>query len=148
MPLPQHQKICFVFKPSNYSILFSKGVCYIRTSHPDNPIIYSSNEDFHVGQAKVVYQSAEDKVTVIGAGITLHEAMAAAEMLKKERIFIRVIDPFTIKPLDSKTIIEHTRQTRGRILTVEDHYYEGMLFATRSRCSLNLNMQIYARTRQ
>uniref|UniRef100_A0A8C7VQL1 transketolase n=1 Tax=Oncorhynchus mykiss TaxID=8022 RepID=A0A8C7VQL1_ONCMY len=117
----------------------TKGVCYIRTSHPDNPIIYSSNEDFHVGQAKVVYQSAEDKVTVIGAGITLHEAMAAAEMLKKERIFIRVIDPFTIKPLDSKTIIEHTRQTRGRILTVEDHYYEGGL--GEAVCSAVVNEQ-------
>uniref|UniRef100_A0A8C8G8H4 transketolase n=2 Tax=Oncorhynchus TaxID=8016 RepID=A0A8C8G8H4_ONCTS len=117
----------------------TKGVCYIRTSHPENPIIYSSNEDFHVGQAKVVYQSAEDKVTVIGAGITLHEAMAAAEMLKKERIFIRVIDPFTIKPLDSKTIIEHTRQTRGRILTVEDHYYEGGL--GEAVCSAVVNEQ-------
>uniref|UniRef100_A0A8C7CWC7 transketolase n=1 Tax=Oncorhynchus kisutch TaxID=8019 RepID=A0A8C7CWC7_ONCKI len=117
----------------------TKGVCYIRTSHPENPIIYSSNEDFHVGQAKVVYQSAEDKVTVIGAGITLHEALAAAEMLKKERIFIRVIDPFTIKPLDSKTIIEHTRQTRGRILTVEDHYYEGGL--GEAVCSAVVNEQ-------
>ncbi|KAK6321041.1 hypothetical protein J4Q44_G00080170 [Coregonus suidteri] len=117
----------------------TKGVCYIRTSRPENPIIYSSNEDFHVGQAKVVYQSAEDKVTVIGAGITLHEAMAAAEMLKKERIFIRVIDPFTIKPLDSKTIIEHARQTRGRILTVEDHYYEGGL--GEAVCSAVVNEQ-------
>ncbi|XP_038871178.1 transketolase-like isoform X2 [Salvelinus namaycush] len=117
----------------------TKGVCYIRTSRPENPIIYSSNEDFHVGQAKVVHQSTEDKVTVIGAGITLHEAVAAAEMLKKERIFIRVIDPFTIKPLDSKTIIEHARQTRGRILTVEDHYYEGGL--GEAVCSAVVNEQ-------
>uniref|UniRef100_A0A8C8GAQ8 transketolase n=1 Tax=Oncorhynchus tshawytscha TaxID=74940 RepID=A0A8C8GAQ8_ONCTS len=93
----------------------------------------------HPGPSQVVYQSAEDKVTVIGAGITLHEAMAAAEMLKKERIFIRVIDPFTIKPLDSKTIIEHTRQTRGRILTVEDHYYEGGL--GEAVCSAVVNEQ-------
>ncbi|XP_010862183.1 transketolase isoform X4 [Esox lucius] len=117
----------------------TKGVCYIRTSRPENPIIYNSNEDFHVGQAKVVYQSAEDKVTVIGAGVTLHEALAAAEMLKKERIFIRVIDPFTIKPLDSKTIIENARQTRGRILTVEDHYYEGGL--GEAVCSAVVNEQ-------
>uniref|UniRef100_A0A6Q2Y8G6 transketolase n=1 Tax=Esox lucius TaxID=8010 RepID=A0A6Q2Y8G6_ESOLU len=115
------------------------GVCYIRTSRPENPIIYNSNEDFHVGQAKVVYQSAEDKVTVIGAGVTLHEALAAAEMLKKGRIFIRVIDPFTIKPLDSKTIIENARQTRGRILTVEDHYYEGGL--GEAVCSAVVNEQ-------
>uniref|UniRef100_A0A4W5RDD2 Transketolase n=1 Tax=Hucho hucho TaxID=62062 RepID=A0A4W5RDD2_9TELE len=124
---------------SSPSLTPDPGVCYIRTSRPENPIIYSSNEDFHVGQAKVVYQSTEDKVTVIGAGITLHEAMAAAEMLKKERIFIRVIDPFTIKPLDSKTILEHARQTRGRILTVEDHYYEGGL--GEAVCSAVVNEQ-------
>ncbi|XP_072522220.1 transketolase [Salminus brasiliensis] len=105
----------------------TKGVCYIRTSRPENAIIYNSNEDFHVGQAKVVCQSKEDQVTVVGAGVTLHEALAAAEQLKKERIYIRVIDPFTIKPLDAKVIMDHARSTRGRILTVEDHYYEGGL---------------------
>ncbi|KAI2659043.1 Transketolase [Labeo rohita] len=103
----------------------TKGVCYIRTTRPETAIIYNSNEDFHVGQAKVVCQSKEDQVTVIGAGMTLHEALAAAEQLKKERIYIRVIDPFTIKPLDAKTIIDHVRATRGRVITVEDHYYEG-----------------------
>ncbi|XP_059925549.1 transketolase isoform X1 [Gadus macrocephalus] len=105
----------------------TKGVCYIRTSRPENPIIYNSNEDFHVGQSKVVYQSKDDQVTVVAAGVTLHEALAAAEHLKKERIYVRVIDPFTIKPLDAKTIIDHTRATKGRIITVEDHYYEGGL---------------------
>ncbi|KAG7273281.1 hypothetical protein CRUP_009709 [Coryphaenoides rupestris] len=105
----------------------TKGLCFIRTSRPENSVIYNSNEDFHVGQAKVVYKTNDDHVTVIGAGVTLHEAMAAAEQLKKERINIRVIDPFTIKPLDSKTIIDNARATRGRIITVEDHYYEGGL---------------------
>ncbi|XP_041701856.2 transketolase isoform X2 [Coregonus clupeaformis] len=105
----------------------TKGVCFIRTSRPENAVLYNSNEDFHVGQAKVVYKTNDDHVTVIGAGVTLHEALAAAEMLKKERINIRVIDPFTIKPLDSKSIIEHAKATRGRIITVEDHYYEGGL---------------------
>ncbi|KAG9332424.1 hypothetical protein JZ751_014522 [Albula glossodonta] len=105
----------------------TKGICFIRTSRPESAIIYNSNEDFHVGQAKVVYKSNDDQVTVIGAGVTLHEALAAAEQLKKERINIRVIDPFTIKPLDSKTIIDHAKATRGRIVTVEDHYYEESL---------------------
>uniref|UniRef100_A0A1A8D9R6 Transketolase n=1 Tax=Nothobranchius kadleci TaxID=1051664 RepID=A0A1A8D9R6_NOTKA len=105
----------------------TKGVCYIRTSRQDNSIIYNSNEDFHVGQAKVVFQSKEDQVTVVAAGVIVHEALAAAEHLKKERISVRVIDPFTIKPLDIKTIIDHARVTRGRVLTVEDHYYEGGL---------------------
>ncbi|KAJ0068725.1 hypothetical protein NL108_010792, partial [Boleophthalmus pectinirostris] len=106
----------------------TKGLCYIRTSRHDCPIIYNSNEDFHVGQAKVVYQSKDDQVTVVAAGMLIHEALAAAELLKKERISIRIIDPFTIKPLDYKTIIDHCRATRGRVLTVEDHYYEGKCF--------------------
>lgn len=105
----------------------TKGVCFIRTSRPEHAILYNNNEDFHVGQAKVVYKTNDDHVTVIGAGVTLHEALTAAEQLKKERINIRVIDPFTIKPLDAKTIIENARATRGRIITVEDHYYEGGL---------------------
>ncbi|KAJ8257514.1 hypothetical protein GJAV_G00186410 [Gymnothorax javanicus] len=105
----------------------TKGICFIRTSRPENNIIYNSNEDFHVGQAKVVYKSSDDQVTVIGAGVTLHEALAAADQLKRERINIRVIDPFTIKPLDCKTIIDHARATRGCIITVEDHYCEGGL---------------------
>uniref|UniRef100_A0A8C9UAW1 Transketolase n=1 Tax=Scleropages formosus TaxID=113540 RepID=A0A8C9UAW1_SCLFO len=105
----------------------TKGICFIRTSRPENAIIYNCNEDFHVGQAKVVYKSNDDQITVIGAGVTLHEAVAAAEQLKKERINIRVIDPFTIKPLDAKTIIDNAKATRGRIITVEDHYYEGGL---------------------
>ncbi|KAI4827411.1 hypothetical protein KUCAC02_030806 [Chaenocephalus aceratus] len=107
----------------------TKGVCYIRTSRQDSAIIYNSNEDFHVGEAKVVYQGKDDQVTVVAAGVTLHEALAAAETLKEryKRISVRVIDPFTIKPLDVKTIIDNTRATKGRILTVEDHYYEGGL---------------------
>ncbi|KAJ7316841.1 hypothetical protein JRQ81_003003 [Phrynocephalus forsythii] len=103
----------------------TKGICFIRTSRPENTVIYGSNEDFHAGQAKVVFKGKDDQVTVIGAGVTLHEALAAAEQLKKEKIPIRVIDPFTIKPLDKKTILENARATKGRIITVEDHYYEG-----------------------
>ncbi|KAF4070667.1 hypothetical protein AMELA_G00288110 [Ameiurus melas] len=105
----------------------TKGICFIRTSRPENPVIYNSDEEFRVGQAKVVYKNSKDQVTVIGAAVTLHEALDAAEQLKKERKYIRVIDLFTIKPLDSKTIIENARATGGRIITVEDHYYEGGL---------------------
>ncbi|XP_020836126.2 transketolase [Phascolarctos cinereus] len=103
----------------------TKGICFIRTSRPDNAVIYNNNENFQVGQAKVVLKSKDDQVTVIGAGVTLHEALAAAEQLKKEKINIRVLDPFTIKPLDKKLILDSARATHGRVLTVEDHYYEG-----------------------
>ncbi|CAI9532494.1 unnamed protein product [Staurois parvus] len=103
----------------------TKGICFIRTSRPENAVIYNNNEEFKIGHAKVVHQSKDDQVTVIGAGVTLHEALAAADQLKKEKINIRIIDLFTIKPLDKQTILESAKATKGRIITVEDHYYEG-----------------------
>ncbi|XP_044856533.1 transketolase-like protein 2 [Mauremys mutica] len=103
----------------------TKGICFIRTSRPETPVIYPPEETFEIGQAKVVRTSAADRVTVIGAGVTLHEALAAAAELAKQGIHIRVIDPFTIKPLDAATIVTSARATGGRILTVEDHYREG-----------------------
>ncbi|KAG9353184.1 hypothetical protein JZ751_017760 [Albula glossodonta] len=105
----------------------TKGICFIRTSRPDTAVIYSPEEKFEVGHAKVVRQSDSDKVTVIGAGITLHEALAAADQLAAEGVNIRVVDPFTIKPLDAATIVSCARATGGRVITVEDHYKEGGL---------------------
>ncbi|XP_008248521.4 transketolase-like protein 1 [Oryctolagus cuniculus] len=105
----------------------TRGMCFIRTSQPETPVIYSPQETFKIGRAKVVRQSVNDKVTVIGAGVTLHEALLAADGLSKEGIFIRVIDLFTIKPLDTATIISSARVTGGLIITVEDHCPEGGL---------------------
>nr|XP_061802504.1 transketolase-like isoform X2 [Nerophis lumbriciformis]XP_061802505.1 transketolase-like isoform X2 [Nerophis lumbriciformis] len=105
----------------------TKGICFIRTSRPDTAVIYSGDEKFEIGVAKVVRQSKSDLVTVIGAGVTLHEALAAADMLESEGKNIRVIDPFTIKPLDAATILANARATGGQIITVEDHYKEGGL---------------------
>uniref|UniRef100_A0A7N6AQJ9 Transketolase n=1 Tax=Anabas testudineus TaxID=64144 RepID=A0A7N6AQJ9_ANATE len=108
----------------------TKGICFIRTSRPDTAVIYSPDEKFEVGVAKVVRQSDNDQVTVIGAGVTLHEALAAADTLAIQEIEfsnIRVIDPFTIKPLDAATILSNAKATGGQIITVEDHYKEGGL---------------------
>ncbi|KAI4802160.1 hypothetical protein KUCAC02_020014 [Chaenocephalus aceratus] len=126
---------CTVFYPSDAvsterAIELSantKGICFSRTSRPDNAVIYSPDETFEVGIAKVVRQTDSDCVTVIGAGVTLHEALAAADMLASEGKNIRVIDPFTIKPLDAATIVASARATKGQIITVEDHYKEGGL---------------------
>ncbi|XP_047570767.1 transketolase-like protein 1 [Lutra lutra] len=124
---------CTVFYPSDatsteHAVLLAantKGMCYVRTSRPETAVIYDPQESFAIGQAKVLRHSVNDKVTVIGAGVTLHEALAAAEDLSKQDISIRVIDLFTIKPLDVPTIISNARATGGRIITVEDHYPEG-----------------------
>ncbi|KAM4663773.1 transketolase-like protein 1 [Discoglossus pictus] len=124
---------CTVFYPSDgvsteHAVTLAAntpGICFIRTSRPETAVIYSAEEKFEIGQAKVVRQSDSDRVTVIGAGVTLHEALAAADELSKQGISIRVIDPFTIKPLDAATIISSARATGGHIITVEDHYREG-----------------------
>lgn len=76
-------------------------------------------------RVQVVRQSDSDKVTVIGACVTLVEAFKAADELAKAGVNIRIIDPFTIKPIDAETIISSARKTGGRIITVEDHYSEG-----------------------
>uniref|UniRef100_A0A8C8WJ18 transketolase n=1 Tax=Panthera leo TaxID=9689 RepID=A0A8C8WJ18_PANLE len=124
---------CTVFYPSDavsteyavYLAADTKGMCFIRTSQPETAVIYTPQENFEIGQAKVIRQSVNDKVTVIGAGVTLHEALAAADSLSQQGISIRVIDPFTIKPLDAANIISNARATGGRVITVEDHYREG-----------------------
>ncbi|KAF5903519.1 transketolase-like [Clarias magur] len=126
---------CTVFYPSDgvsteRAVEFAantKGICFIRTSRPDTAIIYEPDEKFEIGKAKVVRQSNSDQVTVIGAGVTLHEALAAHDILAKEGVNIRVIDPFTIKPLDAATIVASARATQGKVITVEDHYKEGGL---------------------
>uniref|UniRef100_A0A2S2NUG9 transketolase n=1 Tax=Schizaphis graminum TaxID=13262 RepID=A0A2S2NUG9_SCHGA len=105
----------------------TKGICFVRTSRPATAIIYKNDEVFEIGKAKVIKSSPSDKVLVIGAGVTLYEALSAAEDLEKSGINVRVIDPFTIKPLDAATIINNAKECGGRIITVEDHYAEGGL---------------------
>jgi transketolase len=102
----------------------TKGVCFIRTSRPNTPVIYENDKVFQAGKCSVVRQSANDNILLIGAGVTLYEALNAADELSKIGISARVIDPFTIKPLDP-AIIEHAKAVGGRVLTVEDHYPEG-----------------------
>ncbi|XP_015373572.1 PREDICTED: transketolase-like protein 2 [Diuraphis noxia] len=105
----------------------TKGICFIRTSRPATAVIYKNDEVFEIGKAKVIKSSPSDKVLVIGAGVTLYEALSAAEDLEKSGISIRVLDPFTIKPIDAATIIKNAKECGGKIVTVEDHYPEGGL---------------------
>lgn len=88
---------------------------------------------FQIGKAKILKKSVNDKVLVIGAGVTLHEAIAAANELSRVSVNIRVLDPFTVKPLDSEAIIANAKECGGRILTVEDHYPEGVYKQLHSR---------------
>lgn len=106
------------------------GINYIRTSRPKTPVLYTADEKFPVPGLKVLRQSANDVATVIGAGVTLYEALKAYDQLAARKVAVRVIDLYCIKPLDVKAIGENVRATGGRLVTVEDHYYEGGLGET------------------
>jgi transketolase len=106
-----------------------KGIVYLRTTREKTPILYGPDEQFPIGGSRVLRQSDSDQVTVVGAGITLHEALKAADTLKGEGINIRVIDLYSVKPVDVKTLREAASATSGRVVTVEDHWREGGLGA-------------------
>jgi transketolase len=102
-----------------------QGPAYIRTSRPKTPVIYANDETFTIGGLKVVRQSANDVVTVVGAGVTLFEAITAYDRLKASGTSIRVIDLYSVSPVDRDGLIAAGRATGGRLITVEDHYATG-----------------------
>jgi transketolase len=104
---------------------YRPGPAYIRTSRPKTPVIYSNDERFEVGGLKVLRQSAQDVATVIGAGVTVFEALKAYDRLKAEGTSIRVVDLYSLAPVDAASLIAAARATGGRLITVEDHYPAG-----------------------
>jgi len=104
-----------------------RGLQFLRTSRPKTPVIYGNDEAFPIGGAKVLRQAAGDKVTVVAAGVTLFEALKAADLLKAEGITITVIDAYSIKPLAKDVILAAAKKTGLTVITVEDHYAEGGL---------------------
>jgi transketolase len=100
-------------------------MAYMRTSRPKTPVIYGPEEQFPIGGSKVLRQSANDEAAVATAGVTVFEALKAYDALKAEGIAIRVIDLYSIQPIDAKTLIEAARTAGGTIVTVEDHYPAG-----------------------
>ncbi|XP_052744471.1 transketolase-like protein 2 [Bicyclus anynana] len=105
----------------------TRGICYLRTSRPNTAVLYDNDTVFKVGEAKVVRSGAADRVLLIGAGVTLHAALAAAAALAQEGVEARVLDPFTIKPLDEAAVKKHAKAVGGRVVVVEDHYQAGGL---------------------
>ena len=106
---------------------YQPGPVYIRTSRPKTPVTYDPNEEFTVGGSKVLRQSAADAVTVVGVGVTVFEALKAFDALAKDGIAIRVIDAYSVQPIDAETLTAAARATSGRVVTVEDHYAAGGL---------------------
>jgi transketolase len=102
------------------------GIVYLRTLRPNTPVIYGPDEEFEIGGSRVLRSSDDDDVTIVVAGITVHEALVAADALAEDGITARVIDLYSIKPIDVETLAAAAEAT-GRIVTVEDHWPEGGL---------------------
>ncbi|MFI6479402.1 transketolase [Nonomuraea sp. NPDC050663] len=104
----------------------AKGVCYLRTTRGDTPVIYPPGENFAVGGSRVLRRSPEDRATIVAAGVTVHEALAAADRLADEGVAVGVIDLYSVKPVDEAALRE-AAATTGTLVTVEDHRPEGGL---------------------
>jgi transketolase len=109
------------------SIAKFNGISYLRCTRAETPILYSNDELFPIGGSKTLRSSDNDKVTILAAGITLHEALKAYEELKAKGVNVRVVDLYSIKPLDLDTLKKANAET-SHIVVVEDHYREGGIF--------------------
>ncbi|HSK82903.1 MAG TPA: transketolase [Rubrobacter sp.] len=103
------------------------GIVFLRTLRPKTPVIYDPSEDFPIGKSKILRSSDEDVVTVVATGITVHEAVKAAEELHDSGLAVRIIDAYSIKPIDGETLRDAAKATGGNVVAVEDHWPEGGL---------------------
>ncbi len=103
------------------------GISFLRTLRPSTPVIYGSDEEFPIGGSKVVRSSDDDRVTIVAAGITVHNAIEACDALQGEGTNVCLIDAYSIKPIDAQTLRLAARATDGRLVVVEDHWPEGGL---------------------
>jgi transketolase len=106
-----------------------EGISYLRTTRGAYPVLYDAGESFGVGGSKVLRSSDTDQVTLVGAGVTLHECLAAADQLAGDGISARVIDLYSVKPADAATLADAAEATGGRFVLAEDHHPEGGLGA-------------------
>jgi transketolase len=103
------------------------GIRYLRTTRGAYPVLYEPTAEFTVGGSRTLRSSSDDQITLLGAGVTVHQCLAAAEALHRDGIAARVIDVYSIKPIDRDTLVGAVRHTRGRVVIAEDHHPEGGL---------------------
>lgn len=113
------------YKLMNQCGKYNDGISYLRTTRADTQVIYDIDEKFEIGKCKVLKQSKNDICCIIAAGITLHEALKAYDLLKNEGLSVSVIDLYSIKPMDIETIIKVAKASGNNIISVEDHYLNG-----------------------
>jgi transketolase len=104
---------------------YHSGPAYMRTSRPKTPVIYGPDDTFHIGGLNVLREAGSDVATVIAAGVTVFEALEAHQQLATQGVSIRVIDLYSVQPIDTATLVRCARETKGRLITVEDHYVGG-----------------------
>lgn len=123
---------------------YGDGISYLRTTRMETPVLYDNDEQFVIGGCKVLKQSENDVACVVGAGVTLHEALKAYAVLAQQNIFIAVIDVYSIKPLDVSTLISVAHTSGNKIITVEDHYPQGGIGEAVTHALCNENIMIHS----
>jgi transketolase len=103
------------------------GIVYMRTTREKTPVLYAPDEQFEVGGSMVVHQSEDDRLTIVAAGITLHEALKAYDQLRGQNLNVRVIDAYSVKPIDEETLLAAAEEAGNKFIVVEDHWPEGGL---------------------
>jgi transketolase len=103
-----------------------RGISYLRTTREKTSVIYENSEEFPIGGLKVVRKSESDKALVVSAGITLHEALKAYNVLREKGVNIRVIDFYSLQPFDAKGLVENAKDCNNNVIVVEDHYCNAM----------------------
>jgi transketolase len=104
-----------------------EGIAYLRATREKTPVLYGPGERFPIGGSRVLRRSGADAAAVLAAGITLHEALRAHDLLRAEGIAARVVDLYSVKPIDAETVEACARECGGRLVVVEDHWPEGGL---------------------
>jgi len=123
---------------------YGDGVSYLRTTRMETPVLYDNDEEFPVGGCKVLKKSDNDVACVIGAGVTLHEALKAYEILARQNVFVSVIDLYSVKPLNGTTVVSVARASGNKIITVEDHYPQGGIGEAVASALRNEGIAIYS----
>jgi transketolase len=121
-----------------------RGIVYIKGGRANHPIIYKNDEEFGIGKAKIIKSSDKDVLTIVSGGPTLFEALKVHERLASEGVHVRVVDIFSVKPIDKETLIKCAKET-GIIYVVEDQYAEGGIADSVSSALRLDNCKIYQR---
>lgn len=122
---------------------YHEGISYLRATRGDLPVLYKTDEQFPVGGCKVLRSSPSDQAVIVAAGVTVHEALKAADQLDKQGVKVAVIDLYSVKPFDKKTVLSIARAARNQIITVEDHYIQGGIGATLAAALINDGVQLH-----